>query len=573
MKTMKFIYKNKRWIIIPCLILLAIGSCKNDNFLTVAPKGKLTNEVTFSSTVNADLFVNDIYNQLPNEKNDYNQTDSYTDNDWTKATHVGANTARNGSISAARVPTGPGGMWDWEGNYSKIRKCNVFFQQTKLYASNFTPAWLASRTAEVTFLRAYYYSQLFTNYGGVPIITDPLDATSGSNIFIARSTIPQTLAFIEADCDAAAAGLPATIDKSGRATQGAALALKGWVELFAASPLCNTINDIKPWAKAAATNLQIMNMGVYSLYKTGAISINGVNYAPGYAEQFLAAANFNNETIFARGYAPPNNGSNAEGKLGPVIVKGVTQCWGNYQPTQSLVDDFSMANGLPITDPASGYDPKNPYLNREPRFYATVVYDGAPWQGDIITTRIGGNNQINLSATLGDVSTTGYYGRKLLDESIIGQTSLATSPGSANWIIFRYGEVLLNYAEAQNEAAGPDASVYAALLLIRSRAGLPNFPAGLSQSAMRADIRRERRIELSFEEMRWYDIRRWLIATGPTGVLNTPDYGMKIVYNAGVPTYTPVLNFTNIFKDYNNWMPIPQGDLGKNPNLVQNPGY
>lgn len=557
---MKLVHVDNKVIIMLSLMLFSIGSCKNDSFLSVTPKGKLTNQVTFSSATNADLFVNDIYNSIANEKNDYNQTDSYTDNDWTKATHTGANTVRNGSISAANVPNGPGGLWSWEQNYTNIRKCNVFFQQIKLYSANFTPAYIAQRTGEVTFLRAYFYSLLFTNFGGVPIITDPLDATDGSNIFIARSTIPQTLAFIEADCDAAAANLPGTIDKTGRVTKGAALALKGWVELFAASPLCNTTNDPAPWAKAAATNLQVMNMGIYSLYSD-------------YATQFLSPANFNTETIFARGYAPPNNGSKAEGQLGPVIVKGVTQCWGNYQPTQSLVDDFSMANGLPITDPASGYDPLNPYLNREPRFYKTVVYDGAAWQGDIITTRIGGNNQINLSATLGDVSTTGYYGRKLLDENIQGQTSLATSPSSANWIIFRYGETLLNYAEAQNEAVGPDATVYAALNLIRTRAGLPNFPAGLTQSAMRTNIRRERRIELSFEEMRWYDIRRWVIATGPTGVLNTPQYGMKIVYTNGVASYTPTKIFTNIFKDYNNWMPIPQGDLGKNPNLVQNPGY
>jgi len=559
MKLTKFLHDSNKVIIISCLILLIVGSCKNDNFLSVAPKGKLTNQVTFSSSTNADLFVNDIYNQLPNEKNDYNQTDSYTDNDWTKATHTGANTVRNGSISAANVPTGPGGMWNWEQNYKAIRKCNVFLQQVKLYSANFTAAYIAQRSAEVTFLRAYFYSQLFTNYGGVPIITDPLDATNGDNIFIARSTIAQTLAFIEADCDAAAAVLPASLDKTGRPTKGAALALKGWVELFAASPLVNTTNDLAPWAKAAATNLQVMNMGVYSLY-------------PNYTAQFLSPANFNNETIFARGYAPPSNGSKAEGQLGPVVVKGVVQCWGNYQPTQSLIDDYSMANGLPITDPASGYDPSNPYLNREPRFYSSVVYDGSPWQGDIITTRIGGNNPIN-NGTGGDISTTGYYGKKLLDESIQGQTSLGTSPSSANWIIFRYGEVLLNYAEAQNEAVGPDPSVYAALKLIRTRAGLPNFPDGLSQSAMRTDIRRERRIELSFEEMRWYDIRRWVIATGPTGVLNTPQFGMKIVYTGGVPSYTPTKIFTNIFKDYNNWMPIPQTDLGKNPKLVQNPGY
>lgn len=558
MKLIKFIHEYNKVIIMFGLVLITAGSCKNDDSLTVTPKGKLTDEITFSTETTADLFVNDIYNSLTDEKNDYNHTDSYADNSWTKQTHTGANTVRNGSISPANVPNGPNGnLWNWDNTYSYIRKCNVFFQQTSLYKANFSAAWLKQRTAEVTFFRAYFYSLLFTNYGGVPLITTPLDNTDGTDIFNARATIAQTLSFIEADCDAAAANLPATIDKTGRVTQGAALTLKGWVELFAASPLANTTNDVTLWAKAAATNKQVMDLKVYSLFND-------------YAAQFLAPNNFNSETIFAKQYAPPSKGSRAEGQEGPVVVKGTVQCWGNYQPVQSLVDDYAMANGLPITDPLSGYNPKNQYIGREPRFYQSIIYDGAAWQGDIITTRVGGNNQ---RAGGGDITTSGYYGRKLLDESIQGQTSLATSPSSSNWIIFRYGEVLLNYAEAQNEAVGPDATVYAALALVRQRAGLPNFPAGLSQSAMRANIRRERRIELSFEEKRWYDIRRWLITTGPTGVLTNPEYGIKIVYTAGVPAYTPVNIYNNIFKDYQNWMPIPQSDLAKNPKLVQNPGY
>ena len=556
MKRINLIHGNNK-VILMFILLLVASACQKDNFLTVPPKGTLTNQVTFSSQTNADLFVNDIYGSLANEKNDYNHTDSYADNSWTKATHTGANTVRNGSISAGNVPTGPGGLWSWEGLYTNIRKCNVFFQQTQLYKTNFSGAWLRSRTAEVTFLRAYFYSLLYTNYGGVPLISAPLSNQDTAQLFYPRATLDQTLAYIENDCDSAFANLPAAIDKSGRATAGAALALKGWVELFAASPLVDSTNDVNKWARAAATNLQLMNLNIYGLFSD-------------YAGQFLAANNFNKETIFAKEYAPPGEGSNAEGKEGPVVVKGTVQCWGNYQPTQSLIDAYSMANGLHITDPGSGYDPQHPYVGREPRFYASIVYDGAPWQGDTITTRIGGNNQRQGG---GDITTSGYYGRKLLDETIQGQTSLATSPSSSNWVIFRYGEVLLNYAEAQNEAVGPDPSVYAAVGLIRQRAGLPNFTAGLTQDSMRVLIRKERRVELSFEEKRWYDIRRWLITTGANGVLTTPEYGMKIVFTAGVGTYTPINIFNNVFKPYQNWMPIPQADLAKNLQIVQNPGY
>lgn len=560
MKSTKFIHKNKRAFILLGLLLFTLNSCKKDDFLTVDPKGSVTNQVTFSTEGNADLFINDIYNQLPDVMNDYNLTDQYADNSFCGAAQLtGQSLVRAGGINPSNVPTGPNSEWDWEGNYAKIRKCNVFFQQVNQFKSNFSASWLKQRTAEVTFLRAYFYTMLFTAYGGVPLIKDPLDNSNGTEVFYPRATLDETLAFIEADCDAAAADLPAAIDKTGRATKGSALALKGWAELFAASPLANTTNDAAKWAKAAATNKQVMDLNVYSLFSD-------------YGTQFLSANNFNNETIFARQYAPPNKGGHAEGYNGPVKVKGVTQAWGNFQPTQSLVDDYSMDNGLPITDPASGYNPQDPYTHREQRFYKTVIYDGSSWQGDIITTRIGGNNEIDLGAT-SDITNTGYYGRKRLDESILGQQSLNTSPSSANFIYFRYAEILLSYAEAQNEAVGPDASVYAAINLVRSRSALPSLTPGLTQADMRTAIRRERRIELSFEDKRWFDIRRWKITTGANGVLTAPEYGMKIVVTNGVFSYTPVKIFTNTFFDYQNWMPIPQQELDKNKKLVQNPGY
>ena len=560
---MKRIYRNSRRFTFLSLVFLTLGACKDDDFLTVPLKGTVTNVVTFSSEANADLFVNDLYDQLPNVEVEAQFTDQYADNSNTgSASGIGQATVRAGAITPGNVPTGPGAtnLFSWEGNYAKIRKCNVFLEQTALYKANFSDIWLKTRTAEVTFLRAYFYTLLFTTYGGIPLIAKPLNNTKDDDILYARATIDQTLAFIEADCDAAAAALPATLDKIGRATKGAALTLKGWAQLFAASPLANPTNDVTKWSKAAATHKQVMDMAVYSLFSD-------------YGNLFLPANNFNAETIFARSYALPSKGGRIEGTRGPVKVKGVTQAWGNGQPTQSLVDDYAMANGLPITDPQSGYNPQNPYVNREPRFYKTVIYDGATWQGDVITTRIGGNNEIDLGAT-SDISNTAYYQRKLLDESILGQSNLALSNGTANHIIFRLGEVLLSYAEAQNEAVGPDASVYAALLLVRQRGGLPNFPAGLTKEAMRTSIRRERRIELAFEDKRWYDVRRWNITAGPTGVWNTPLFGMKIVKEAsGTLSYTPVKIWNNIFYEYQNWMPIPQTVLDKNNKLVQNPGY
>jgi hypothetical protein len=553
----------------PALLLgaaLLLNGCKNDDFLNVDSKSAVTETSAYSNETTADLVVNDIYSNIPSSSNDSNQTlEQYSDNGFCAAGWQTAQTVvRAGAISPANVPTGPNNMWRWEDTYSRIRKCNLFLQNVEKYSTNFSASWKTQRVGEVKFLRALYYTYLFTSYGGVALIDKPLDSTTDPNgLFVARSTIDQTLAFIVADCDAAAASLPTTAAPKGdgRATKGAALALKGWAQLFAASPLANASNDVAKWAAAAATNKQVLDLNVYSLF-------------PDLGTFFLQENNDNQEVIFNKEYIAVTAGQSKEGTYGPVNVNGVTQGWGNYQPTQSLVDDYLMSNGLPITDPASGYDPQNPYANREKRFYQSILYDGAPWQGDILTMRIGGNNQIDLNST-SDISNTGYYGRKTLDERIPAQTSRALTANGANYVIFRLGEVLLSYAEAQNEAVGPGPSVYSALNQLRKRAGLPDLQAGMSQSQLRDYIRRERRVELAFEDKRWFDIRRWKITAGPTGVLNSPSMGMLITPDraTGKLTYAKVKVFDNRFFDFQNWMPIPQEDIAKNTKLVQNPGY
>lgn len=551
-------------VFLSALFIISFCGCKKD-FLDVPPKGFLTDASTFASQNNADLFVNDIYSNLPDLNNETQISDQYTDNGFCGASwETGQSLIRANSLNASNTPDGPSGSWKWETVYGNIRKCNVFLQLAAKNKTVYTASWYTQRVGEVTFLRAFYYSLLYTNYGGVPLISVPLNNQTGTPIFIPRSTADQTLAFIEADCDAAALNLAAVAPQTGRATKGAALALKGWVELFAASPLSNTSNDVSKWAKAATTNNLVISLNKYTLF-------------PDYSAQFLAPNNWNSETIFAKGYAAPNKGHKREGILGPVYVHGVQQSWGNLAPTQSLVDDFEMDNGLPISDPASGYDAQNPYVGREPRFYKSILYNGALWQGDIFKSYVGagqGSNEIDLGSR-SDISNTGYNGIKTLDESILGQTSLGTTQGTSNYQFFRYAEVLLSYAEAQNEALAPDASVYSAVNLVRQRAGLPGLPVGLSQADMRTAIHRERRIELDFEDKRWYDIRRWDITTKGPAVLTATEYGMKITPGtvAGTFTYAPVAIFQNSFSEYMNWLPIPQRVINGNSKLLQNPGY
>lgn len=571
---MKFKYLKNGQVFLLALLIISIGSCKKDDFLSVPPKGVLTSVSTFSSQSNADLFVNNIYNRLIGIQGS-EVLDQYTDNSECGATNqAGVAIIRSNALSSGNTTGGPGtatntinGIFDWGTTYTSIRACNVFLADAAANKGIYSATWYAQRVAEVRFLRAFYYSQLFVAYGGVPLITTPLNNLDGSDIFTARGTIDQTLAFIEADCDAAAAVLPLKQGSGdlGRATQGAALTLKGWVELFYASPLINTTNDAAKWAKAAATNLSVMNLGVYSLFSpTGSTTA--------FKDQFLSVNNFNPEQIYVKTYALPSKGNNREGTLGPVFVNGGQQAWGNLEPTQSLVDDYEMDNGKPISDPTSGYNPQQPYVHRESRFYQSIVYDGSVWQNFVWTSRIGGNNQIDLGST-SDISNTGYNARKTLDESILGQTSLGTSPSTANYQYFRYAEVLLSYAEAQNEAVGPDQSVYSAVNKVRERVFLPPLPIGLSQADMRANIRRERRLELTFEDKRWNDIRRWDITVKGPAVLNTPEYGMVITGTTGNLVYKPTIVFNNRFSEYMNFLPIPQNVLTANSKLTQNPGY
>src|SRR5690606_33507640 len=182
-------------------------------------------------------------------------------------------------------------------------------------------------------------------------------------------------------------------------------------------------------------------------------------------------------------------------------------------PTQEIVDEFKMANGLPITDDDSGYDPQNPYVGREKRFYDFIVYDGASYkldwmpEADVVYTRIDevdpSLNQIDLAGA-SDAGDSGYYQKKRMNPD----AAPADDASGQNDVFYRYAEVLLNYAEAQNEAVGPDESVYEAVNKVRNRSDLPDLELGLDQEKMREAIHSERRVELCFENKRYLDNKR-----------------------------------------------------------------
>jgi hypothetical protein len=558
-KKMKTIIK---YISINCLLLTMVSllntSCKKslDSSLNVTPHDRLTGDQVFTSTSTADLFLNDIYNSLPDGNNYYDVFDNWSDNsicgyNWTNS----RNEALQATYTPATINFTQALNLDWATNYAYIRKCNVFI--ANITASTLPATYKTPRLAEARFLRAYFYHLIWMAYGGVPIITSPLDInTQGNNVFFPRSSADSTYKFIISELTAIRNDLPTVPSQSGRAALGADLTLMGWVQLYN-----------HDYAASAVTNKYIIdNMGsgkVYGLF-------------PDYGSLFLDNT-ANQEAIFYRQYIPRVKGNAYAGYNGPTFTKGgVETSWGGVNPTQELVDDYDMDNGLPISNPASGYDPKHPYLNREKRFYESIIYDGSYFYNDTIYTRQGINspNEIDLSDH-DDATQTGYYILKNINAGItLGADNWSGLSGGQNYYYFRYAEVLLNYAEAQNEASGPDATVYNAINLVRTRSALPNLTPGFSQDQMRTAIRRERRIELAFEDKRWWDLMRWKLAEVN---INKPLHGIAITADGkGGFNYVPVIipggnRKFNAGKNY--LFPIPQNAIDQNKKLVQNPGY
>jgi hypothetical protein len=411
---------------------------------------------------------------------------------------------------------------------------------------------------ELKFLRAFRYQDLVRNYGEVVLVGDKVtelsDDLSNMELFT-RSDIKAGVDYIASQLDEAAALLPLENDNSyrlGRVTKGGALALKSRILLYGASPL---YNGAATWTQAAAAAKAVMDLNKYSLY-TG-----------GYGKLFITSDN--PEIIFGRLYAPGARHVALEIANGPNSYNA----WGGNVPVQNLVNDYEMMDGTKITDPKTSYNPQDPYKNRDPRFYETILYNGASYRGSTIETFTPGGKDSKDGPSNWNTSKTGYYLRKFMNDALPIDNPWDVA-GTQTWIYFRYAEILLNYAEAQNEASGPDASVYSAINAIRRRPGvmMPVIPAGLTQAQMRERIRNERRIELAFEEHRYYDVRRWKIAPQTE---NVPAYGIEIGKSGNAFTYKLKEALTGkSFAEKQYWLPIPRAEIqASNNRLEQNPGY
>lgn len=418
----------------------------------------------------------------------------------------------------------------WENCYAGIGRCNELLANID-NVPQMNEDLKNRMKAEAKFLRGFFYSLLATYYGGAPLILNkPNLETDGK---LPRNSREEVVAQVIKDLDEAAGVLPPkyTGNDIGRATKGAALALKARVLLFEASPLNNPSNDVAKWSTAAAAAKAVIDMA----------GTAGYGLFPNYRQLFMPANENKQETVFDVQYTISQTGYGSAFDL-------INRQYNTNAPLRGMVEGYLMKDGLPASQSPS-FDPTNIHLNRDPRMYQTLVYPGDTYIGAVTTPT-------------SPFKQTGYGVKKYSIYDKEPNSNLINQAGRSeiNYMVIRYADVLLMYAEAQNEAVGPDASVYNAVDTIRKRAGMPVYAAGLTQAEMRAAIRQERRVEFAMEGFYYNDIRRWKIAET---VMNGAIYNSQ-----GAAIVTRTFDAT---RDY--WWPIPHTQRELNPNLEQNPHY
>lgn len=547
---------KKIYIILGILYLATVYSCKKD-FLERPPLNQLSESTFWKSENDVYLAVNGVYNQMPGEGIVYD--DGATDNAY--AQYPWESTATDASSGALNA-TGDAG---W--SFDAIGRANYFLDNAdKVTAIDKT--LLERYKAEVRFIRALTYFNMLSKFGDVPLLTKTVKLGEEN---VPRTPKDQVLKFVIDELEAISKVLPQTYaggkpNEKGRVTKGAALALKARAHLYAGQ-----------WDKAVESSTAVMGLG-YNLFKVTSESAldtkddysQWVNFADqadqtkfrlglrSYEALFQQANEGNVEVILDRQQIPLQDVNSLNTYLPTADLGG----WASIVPTQELVNSYgSYKTGEPVTpvdaaqratlylanDPAFA----NEFKNRDPRFYATILFPGAPWNA------IEDDFSFVWTEGTSNYSQIGYGFRKLVDPKIYREQI----DNHANIILIRYAEVLLTYAEAKNELSGPDASIYDALDKIRSRAGMPlvDRTKYASQATLRELIRSERRVELALEGQRYMDIRRWKTAPQVMKSINS-------IKNKEVQK--------RVWTDKLYLMPIPQEEIDLSKGVLkQNPGY
>jgi starch-binding outer membrane protein, SusD/RagB family len=562
----KITSKEMKAFLIPALFLgfiLTFTSCQED-FLELTPKDSYTEATVFDDPVLTESFLNYGYRMILHgfaEVNSILPLAAACDE-----AHAKGQVASYGPILLGnQSPSYLFVLDEWTGrgnsrnsrNYKNywipIKQCNEFLE--KIATSEIEELMIIRMTGEAKAIRAYSYFKLICNYGGVPLITKPF--TLDDDFKIPRNTYDEVIDFVLTELDAAIDMLPleyADNSYAGRVTKGAVMAIKARALLFYASPLNNPSNDLPRWQRAAEAAKDVIDLGKYGLY-------------PDYKELFTVKGGYNEEVIWAR---PFDHILRREVYLERRLYPNGSMGHGHIPPIQNLVDDYEMNNGMKINEPGSGYDPQNPYVDRDPRFYATILYDGAPFLDRTLETFIpGGLDSFESTISSWNASETGYNLRKFITDEY--EVDIGSGNTNALWPWFRYGEVLLNYAEA-NYFLGNEGICREYINMIRSRTSVNMPPVTESGQDLFDRLVNERRIELAFEEHRFFDVRRWKIATTVLSVSHKRMYITKDTVT-GVKTYEVKEHLPAHFNEWNYLSPIPLEEIEKNSLLGQNPGY
>ncbi|MCG8322018.1 MAG: RagB/SusD family nutrient uptake outer membrane protein [Cytophagales bacterium] len=611
------------YVLIVALLSMLTGC--DDDFLNTKPLNEVSEADVWTDEDLAEAAVTGIYQGLGDGGFDEQMLASLTDE--AVFTHAGrgintvtesrANSDNRGWVNAT---------YDWDDMYRVIRAANIAISE--LREPQFENTTQAERLlGEALFLRAYYYHQLVRYYGGVPLVSEPL--TLDSEFKIPRSTFEASVNFIISDCDEAFGLLDGKSPDPGRATAEAALALKSRILLYAASdlhdiPTASSKSSLiggfsnpeligyvsgdqnARWIAALNAAKAVLDLGGfgYELDLTGPVSFEEAKQ--NYINLSLSGNGGESEAIWSRQFIEDKGDSGT--RMGLFNGPNGYHNWAGNAPLQNLIDDYEMMDG-------SAFDWDNPahasapYENRDPRFYATVLYDGADWKPrpSDVTLRDPANQiqtgqyeiidesgakviHFGLDTRQGPIedwngTRSGYYMRKFIDPnpSIIDQTDRQEVP----WVFFRYTEAIFNYVEALLETGGSEEEARSWLNRIRYRVGMPAI--GASGPALMEKYRQERRIEMAFEEQRYHDARRWMIAPETIGqkariieISGTLKPGSMVTrYAFDLSdydyTYTPteldpgIENRMWLDKSY--YVPISRSELNANTTLIQNPGY
>lgn len=602
-------------------------SCqKAEDFLDKKPLGEYSEVDVWSDLNLIETFVNGIYKNAMGwpfaieRLSDYSDESHFTP-DWS-VTNFNKSLMTQDDLQGWAVDWATPHTMSlrWDPLYLNVRRTNIFFNKIDEAVVNDESDQLYKDRlmGETYFLRGLTYQKLVCLFGGVPIITKAYTLTD--DLTVPRNTYEECINYIVGQLDSAAIFLPEANGGSdlGRATKGAALALKARVLLYAASDLHHLMSDYAPgfsnpellgytggsqqarWQDAKDAAQDVIDLGMYDLYKkdpgpSDSIAQNLVDYFSSEAqtEEDILLQYFSTKTD-QEGWAYYN----------PALYCGPNgyHNWGNNCPLGDLVDDYEMRDGTSFdwTDPIHK---ANPYANRDQRLYATVLYEGVQWrtrpadglsidpyskiQVGLVWDLAGANKlKAGLDTREGPIENwnggyTGYYVRKFVDPTLDPQYVSQEVP----FRHIRYAEILLNYAEACIEL-GEDGNARDAINLIRKRAGQPDITE--SGDALRDRYRHERRVELAYEDHRFWDVRRWVI--GDAAYHQTHAVSVKYFVNAiSVDSYRqpdgstwgdPVFEkIDNPAGDQRTWddkcyfFPIMRDEMGRNPELIQNPGY